>query len=308
MPAAAAGLAYLNARSSLWHDSHLIQSALAALFAMAYRQRRGTLNMFYLLELRAKSKASANRPFVLFGDKSYTYVEVYDRALRYGAWLREKRGVQEKDIVAMDCVNSDTFIFLWMGLWAIGAIPAFLNHNLDGNALAHCVRSSEAKRLVVDRHGANSFTDELRAGLGDVKVDVLTAEVEAEIMAMDPVRYPDEVRYADQTQILAMLIFTSGTTGLPKAASVSWGKVVAISSVAAKVLRTQPDDVFYTVRFGPSIVHGALLMAPSACLCTTRLPRSSAPSMSCTRAPHWRWGSASGPRRSGPTPGSTRQP
>jgi acyl-CoA synthetase (AMP-forming)/AMP-acid ligase II len=59
----------------------------------------------------------------------------------------------------MDFVNSEIFIWCWFGLWAIGAKPAFLNYNLKGEALVHCIRSSGARLVLVDGHGKNKFSE-----------------------------------------------------------------------------------------------------------------------------------------------------
>ncbi len=293
LPAAAAGLAYLNARSAFWYDLFLLRCAVPVAASLALQARRGALNQFRLLEERAKSKASANRPFILFGDKTYTYAETYDRALRYGTWCREWLGIKEKEIVAMDFMNSDNFVFMWMGLWSIGAVPAFINYNLRGPALVHCVRTSGARLMIVDAQVADVLSDDVRALLDNVRIDVFTAELEAAAVATDPVRYPDAVRHETEVSAMCMLVYTSGTTGLPKAATVSWGKIVTVAGMAKRLLVTEPGDVMYTVRLTCGILRAASVCVAhcygvltsrgpphsrSACPCTTRPQPSSASS------------------------------
>jgi acyl-coenzyme A synthetase/AMP-(fatty) acid ligase len=53
-------------------------------------------------------------------------------------------------LVAFYLTNSPDFIFAWLGLWAIGAAPAMINHNLEGMALLHCLKISDARILLVD--------------------------------------------------------------------------------------------------------------------------------------------------------------
>lgn len=47
-------------------------------------------------------------------------------------------------------LNSADYVFAWLGLLAIGAAPAMINHNLAAEALLGCVRTSNAKLLLVD--------------------------------------------------------------------------------------------------------------------------------------------------------------
>ena len=245
--AAAAGLAYLNARSTAWYDFRLLRALAGSALPMFINERRGRLNVFYVLESRAQSTTTANRPFLLFGDRSYTYADVYDRALRCGTWLRETMGVKEKEIVAIDSMNSDNYLFLWFGLWAIGATPAFINYNLLGDALVHCVKRASSRLLFVDPAAAESITTDVRDKLPGVSIQMMDQTFEADIVATEPVRYPDEVRHANSSADIAILIYTSGTTGLPKAAVVSWGKVVVASGFVPVWAKLKPTDVYYTV-------------------------------------------------------------
>lgn len=248
VPAAVAGASYLNARLSLWYDWHLLSCIVPTYAALAYREKTDRLNPFYTLERHAQNKTSADRTLILFEGKSWSYAQTYEQVLKYGAWLREVHGVKPKDIVAIDCQNSDVFIFLWFGLWSIGAKPAFMNYNLTGNALAHCVKTATTKLMLIDPLVADNVTDEVRAAIPDVKCVVLTPDVHAQIASTQPCRYPDEDRSEDKYQNLAILIYTSGTTGLPKPAIVSFAKVTVGSAFVSRFLRNKPGEVFYTVR------------------------------------------------------------
>lgn len=245
---AVAGAAYLNARFSLAHDLLFFRISAATLFNLFRATRADKLNVFYVLEKQARDKLTARRPFVLFEGKSYTYAETYETVLRYGAWLRERHGVREGDVVALDYQNSETFLFLWFAIWAIGAKPAFINHNLQGPALTHCLRVSTAKLAMVDPRVAESITEDVRRELSGMTFVVFSPEVEAEARRQDPVRYPDSVRSESEYINMAILIYTSGTTGMPKPAVVSWAKVYMASQISAQGTNGTRDDVFYTVR------------------------------------------------------------
>ena len=211
MPAAAASLAYLNARTSFWYDGLLLRSVVPAALRFFLRSRRDRLSQFYVLEELARAEDSAGRPLLIFEGKSYTYAEVYMTALRYGTWLRERHGVKAGDIVAMDLQNSDVFVFCWLGLWSIGSKPAFINYNLTGQSLTHCVRAAMTRLILVDVAVAASVGDDVREALPSVEFVILAPHVEAEILATDPVRCPDRDRTEDEGANMAMLVYTSGT-------------------------------------------------------------------------------------------------
>lgn len=262
-PAAAAAFAYVNARTSLWYDYLLFKSAFKSAGRVLLRQRRGNLSIFYNLEERAKHPSTANRDLLIFEGRHHTYAQVYDKALRYGQWLRANFGIKPKDVVAMDFENSDTFIFVWLGLWSIGAKPAFINYNLTGKSLSHCIKASKSKICLVDPNVAANVTDEVRADLGDVNFVVFTSELQAQASAVAPVRVPDSDLVEDDLANLAILIYTSGTTGLPKPAVVSWAKIIAGGTIAETLLARGGNDIMYTVRRLPLFASSFLL--PSLC-------------------------------------------
>ena len=60
------------------------------------------------------------------------------------------KNVQPGEVVVVDCTNKPTLIHMWLALDAIGAAAAFVNYNLTGDPLLHCLRVSKAKLLIVD--------------------------------------------------------------------------------------------------------------------------------------------------------------
>ncbi|KYK57648.1 long-chain fatty acid transporter [Drechmeria coniospora] len=246
-PAWAAGLAYANARTGFWYDRKLFMCAFKSAGRIFFRERRGRLNLFYLLEDRARHPSTANKDLLIFEGNRFSYAQVYERVLRYGAWLKKHLGIKPKDIVAIDFQNSDNFIMLWWGLWSIGAKPAFINYNLTGDPLAHCIKSANTKLCLVDPAVADHVTDHVREKLGgSVQFLVFSPDVEAECLACPPTRAPDEDRHEDGISTLATLIFTSGTTGMPKAAVVSWSRCIVGSTVPEVLLGRGSKDILYT--------------------------------------------------------------
>ncbi|KAJ5222266.1 uncharacterized protein N7469_008506 [Penicillium citrinum] len=255
LPAAAAAAAYLNARWGISHDIGLITSGLKVALKVRFAERDDRLNLFYALEGRALSPATADHDFVVYNGRTWSYRETYLMALRYGAWFKNVHDVRPKDVVAMDFMNSSTFIFMVLGLWSIGAVPAFINYNLTGKPLIHSVRVSTAKLLIVDEEVRNCFPPEqleiltsssFRDGKGPVDVVFHTPEVEAQVLEMEPTREDDKVRAGVTQRDMALLIYTSGTTGLPKAAIVSWKKCWAGSLFISNWLKIGPSDRFFT--------------------------------------------------------------
>jgi acyl-CoA synthetase (AMP-forming)/AMP-acid ligase II len=246
VPAVAAGLAYLNAKSGLWYDYTLLRGAFMATRRSTQREKHDKVSTFYILEDRATTKATADHIYLMFEDRTWTYAQSYEMALRYGNWFKTKYGVKKGDVVAMNFQNSDHFILICFGLWSIGAKPAFINYNLTGKALTHCVKAVDAVLMLVDPEIDQNLDEDVRASLAGLPIDFLTGEIIAEVHASSSERPPDSLRCGELPRDTAVLIFTSGTTGLPKAAIVAWLKLTVAGSFATGWLATKPNDIFYT--------------------------------------------------------------
>ncbi|VBB76519.1 Putative fatty acid transporter protein [Podospora comata] len=242
----AAGSAYLNARLSLSHDLLFARIAGSSVINIIKAVRSGKINFFYVLEKQALDTSSANRPFMLFEGRSWTYKETYDNVLQWGTWLREVKGVKKGDVVVLNYQNSAMFMILWFSIWTVGAKPAFINYNLRDQALTHCLKESTARLALVDPHVADALTDDVREKMAGMEFIVTGDDVQREVQRVRGTRGDDELRKEDDYVAMAILIYTSGTTGMPKPAVVSWAKIFTAIGLCSKGTGMKKDDVFYT--------------------------------------------------------------
>lgn len=272
-PAVATTLAYLNAKYSLFYDVKLIGGLIKTVFRSRMAMRRDTLNLFYTLEERAKAPATQNLPFLTYNGRAWTFLETYQLALRYGTWFKRVHHIKPKDIVALDFMNSATYLIVVFGLWSIGAVPALINYNLTGKPLSHSIQTSTARVLLVDEEVRPNFTPELmatmtapdfREGQGPVEIVFHTADIEAQVMQTEPNREDDKARGGLILRDMALLIYTSGTTGLPKPAIVSWWKVWAGGLFITNWLEFSKDDRVFTCM--PLYHSSAFVLGFVACL------------------------------------------
>ena len=235
MPAAAAGLAYLNARWRLPEDRRTLGAVVVSTVTFGRRLKKDRLNSFYFLEEHAANPKVANETFIIYNGKSWTFKQAYDLSLRYAGWLRSTHHVQQGEYVALDFMNSAEFCFLVLALWSLGAHPALLNYNLTADPFVHCVRTSSARLLILDPEIAPKvLTEENKAAITSpsfrnnalpVETCVLTPGLQSSLDYFPPYRAPDSARAGVIGRNVCALISTSGTTGLPKAAVVSWEKI-----------------------------------------------------------------------------------
>lgn len=216
------------------------------LIRQASREKNDRLNLFYRIEELAGDKKLADEVVLIFEGRKYTNKQFYDIILRYGTLLKNKYDIKPKDIVAMLYGNSDVYLFIWLGLWSIGARPAFINTNLTNKPLVHSIKTSTAKLVIVDPQYETNITTAIQEELSMVHFVNFTPQLEAEAHETHPIRQPDSTRTNKKASDMALLIFTSGTTGLPKAAHIGWNKFNAASLIFAHWLGFRRSDIFYT--------------------------------------------------------------
>lgn len=138
--------------------------------------------------------------------------------MQYANWLLEQ-GIRPGELVGMYLTNSPEFMMIWFATLCIGAAPAFLNYNLEGKALLHCLEVCETKLIIVDEDAACQRRIESSRSVIEGKgtrIAVLDAALKAEVSSKSKVCPEDSYRDGTPGSFPYSLIYTSGTTGLPK--------------------------------------------------------------------------------------------
>lgn len=181
------------------------------------------------LELRVDSYGK-NIAFIE-GDREWTFDQTEEFANRVAGWC-EANKIETGDTVAVFVRNRLEYVALWFGLTKRGVIPALINFQLAGNALAHCVNISDARHVIVDVDlidGWKSAREHLDDGLtewaafGEVPKGHKRKMTSFDETLTDivPNRPSKDIRSGITAGEQGMKMFTSGTTGLPKAAKVT---------------------------------------------------------------------------------------
>ncbi|NHN56318.1 long-chain-acyl-CoA synthetase [Calidifontibacter sp. DB0510] len=190
-------------------------------------------------------KAAAAHPHRHFlkgeGGRVLTYGESNDLVNRYAS-VFTARGVRRGDVVALMARNDIENILVMLAAAKIGAVAGLLNYNQRGDVLAHSLGILQAKLLVLD---APLREDLDSAGEIATRQQVITfEELRKEAESADN-RNPT-ITSEIQGKETFLYIFTSGTTGMPKASVMShyrWMK--SYSGLGALGVRLKGDDTLY---------------------------------------------------------------
>lgn len=157
-------------------------------------------------------------------DKHVSMSEIESKANQIAYW-GQSIGCKQRDTVAIMMLNRPEIIEFWIGLAKIGVTTAMINTNSIGTALTHCVdiavKDSGVKLLVVDNELRDNISKDITK-LTSIGVQVLYWDDIADKISVMPTVRPDRsLRNKIVERDPLMFIFTSGTTGLPKAGKIS---------------------------------------------------------------------------------------
>jgi fatty-acyl-CoA synthase len=191
--------------------------------------------------------AYGDAPAVLSDVEQFSFRALAERANLYSRWTLAA-GLAKGDVVALMMGARPEYFALWLGLTQVGIVVALLNVNLTGAALAHCVRVAGARAAIV----AAPFAEICAEAFAGLPLDLWphggadeARRVDLALSAFAGAPLDDRERRATTLADRALLIFTSGTTGLPKAAAVSHHRVVAWSHWFAGLADMRADDRMY---------------------------------------------------------------
>ena len=208
------------------------------------------------MRIEALTTQFGPRTMTIFEGREITWAEFNALANRYAHAL-ERRGIGHGDVVSLMMENRIEFLAAFVAIAKLGAITSMINTNLRGRPLTHCVSVTQSRAWV--------FGEELADAVAEVKGDLPLREGNDFLFVADKGRTPApnwandlsaEAANADAANLAATqriklgdnatYIFTSGTTGLPKAAVVSQRRFLATGLTASKAgFRSNENDRLY---------------------------------------------------------------
>src|SRR6516162_2517970 len=160
-----------------------------------------------------------------------SFCDLAGRSNRYARWAL-RQGLAAGEIVCLFMPNRPEYLATWIGITSVGGVVALLNTNLIGSALAHCIEIAAPKHIIVASELMDAFAtaQPYLTTEGNVWVHgegySKFLRIDSELERLSSEKLTEDERRPLTINDRALLIYTSRTTGLHKAANVSHFRVM----------------------------------------------------------------------------------
>ncbi len=183
----------------------------------------------------------------LWSNRKISYAGMHERVGRLAGYLHGRLGVRPGARVGLLAQNSSDYLEVQFACFRIGAIFLPLNSRLTVPELTYIVNNASPDVIVYDRDFARTVAGvRARAGIGEVletAANGTDSPYEAAISA-GPV-FTDMIRQIMDD--VSTVMYTSGTTGLPKGAMITHGMLLVNHVNIGLTHRITADSITLTI-------------------------------------------------------------
>ena len=210
------------------------------------------------------AREHGDRPALLTLEGGLSFRELAAGANRIARWATA-RGLAGTTVCLL-MPNRPEYVAIWLGLTRAGCVVALINTAGAADSLRHCVTEARATHLIVDPM-LWTRVEALTPALARLTWPALLQEL------ADLDGAPLEQPFPEPGET-ALLVYTSGTTGWPKAVRITHARILQWALWFAGMMDVQPADRLYDclplyhstggiVAIGAMLVRGgSVLIAP----------------------------------------------
>ncbi len=199
----------------------------------------------------------SNQIALYFEDATWTWKALNEESNKFANYFLQlgQLGLKPGETIAIMMENSPEYLFITSGINKIQGISALINNNQKRKALTHSFNISNPKWIIVDGSCLDSFIE--IADKLPLKSDQILVINNTKDKSHDFIEFISELKsisisnpkttFNSILRETAMYMFTSGTTGLPKAVIMENFKLYTQANILGLALaKLTSDDIIYS--------------------------------------------------------------
>jgi long-chain acyl-CoA synthetase len=187
------------------------------------------------------AKFFPHKAALIFEGKSFTYKQLNELVNRAANGL-QGLGVKRGDRVALFLPNIPEFVISYLGILKIGAIAVSISAMLKCDEVRLILNDCEAKVVITTESLSRQVPDAELAYLEHILIAESEANKRSSLEEMMANASPEARAIKMERHEPAAILYTSGTTGFPKGATLSHGNVISNIYAKNRCCKMQPED------------------------------------------------------------------
>ncbi|OVA14989.1 AMP-dependent synthetase/ligase [Macleaya cordata] len=199
------------------------------------------------------STARCGRTVIIFGDRRKTGVEFVESVRKLATGLSEI-GLRSGDVVAIAALNSDLYLEWLLAITFVGGIAAPLNYRWNFEEARSAMEVVKPVMLVVDESCHTWYSQLQHNKVDSIRWYVFIGEPPSSLISTSDVLTTEALKrtleisplfdYCWAPDGIALICFTSGTTGRPKGVAISHTSLIVQSLAKIAIVGYNEDDVY----------------------------------------------------------------
>jgi long-chain acyl-CoA synthetase len=178
----------------------------------------------------------------IYGDQCATYRKLNQQVNQFASGL-SAQGIGKGDGVGLLLGNSPEFLIAYYGILQLGAFAVPINPLFTQEEISYILENSQAK-AVIAHESVEPILSEVKKKLVHLNLVIYTGAIKQELTweyLMKSSAKTSRIPFVDQEE-LAVILYTSGTTGKPKGAMLTHRNLVSNADSISKLLELDEND------------------------------------------------------------------
>jgi len=197
------------------------------------------VSMNLALAFAQSARSDFSKTALFWGEVRFSYGQFWQQTLGVAQRLQSSFGVRRGDRIGVWLKNCPEFVPVLFGIWQAGALAVPINSFLKPAEVEFILADAGIEIVILDESMKDGFAKlaSERPGLKAFFVESMAGQAGEEA----------EPRSDTEEADLAVIVYTSGTTGHPKGAMLSHGNLLANVESCREVLKAVGEDRFAVV-------------------------------------------------------------